>query len=298
LGLTYLAHAEAAYHSEPDGRRLIYKGPLNVYRNFSDAGVFVQCLELARCHADTFHGPLSVPYPYSNYSLALGFAAEIGFWTPDCMPEDIHTANKAMVNSFGSRATVAIPAVICNDLVPMMSDRYLQAKRHQWGSVTELAWLVTLLRDTKIRFPAWWAVFSSETQRAGSLAGAVVCLVGHVLQALMVIALHGHWQDLPPRAVFALSLMGLSAVLQWLLFWVAELAYWNTLLHQFPIQRPSVWRWLVLVAAMPFASVVNSLLFFIAPTFHALYHAAFKGELAYVCAPKGDAARGCAPCPV
>jgi hypothetical protein len=295
LSLTYLAHVEAAYHSEPDGRRLIYKGPLNVYRNFADAGLFVQTLELARCHADTFHGPLTVPYPYSNYSLALGFAAEIGFWTPDCMPEDIHTANKAMVNSFGSRATVAIPAVICNDLVPMVSDRYMQAKRHQWGSVTEFAWLLALLRDTKIRLPAWWAVFSSEMARAGSLAGACACLAGHVLQAVVLIALHGHWQELPPRAAFSLSLMGASAVLQWLLFWVAELAYWNSLLRQFPIERPSVCRWVLLVVAMPVANVFNSVLFFVVPTFHALYHAAFKGELAYVCAPKGDAARGCAP---
>ena len=39
------------------------------------------------------------PYPYSNYSLTLGFAAEIGFWTPDSMPEDIHTANKAQPGS-------------------------------------------------------------------------------------------------------------------------------------------------------------------------------------------------------
>mmetsp|Transcript_62881 Transcript_62881/g.182420 ORF Transcript_62881/g.182420 Transcript_62881/m.182420 type:complete len:224 (-) Transcript_62881:336-1007(-) len=210
------------------------------------------------------------------------------------MPEDIHSANKAMVNSFGSRVTVTVPAVICNDLVATVADRYTQAKRHQWGSVTELAWVLTLLKDTNLRFPAWWAVFSSEAARAGSLPGAVMCLVGFVLQICVAIAfaLHsnsGNNSVLPSNAAFALGVIGAGAVLQWAWFWIAEFTWWNTVLRKLPIERPTYFRWILIVVAMPVANVVNIILFFILPTFHALYHASFVSySLKYTVAPKGD----------
>uniref|UniRef100_A0A7S2JNP7 Glycosyltransferase 2-like domain-containing protein n=1 Tax=Zooxanthella nutricula TaxID=1333877 RepID=A0A7S2JNP7_9DINO len=289
---TYLAQVGTAYCNEPDGRRLIYKGPLNVYRNFSDAGLLVQSLELARCHADAFHGLFSVPYPYSNYSLALGFASEIGFWTPDAMPEDIHTANKAIVNSFGSRTTVLVNAVICNDLVPTIGERYAQAKRHQWGSLTELAWVVALWTETGLRFPAWWAVFASESQRSGSLPSAVMALACYVQVSICVYFVGVQGQVLPAHVRPLLWAAGVSVLWSWIWFWVAELAYWNTVMRQFPAQRPSACRWALLVLASPLAYVVNNVLFFILPTLHALCHAAFAGhELVYRTAPKGDAAR-------
>lgn len=287
LSPTYLAHVEASFRSQPDGRRLVYNGPLNVYRNFSEAGALVQCLELARCHQDAFHGIFSVPYPFSNYSLTLGFAEEIGFWTPDIMPEDIHTVNKAMVNSFGSRTTVTIPAIICNDLVASMGDRYQQAKRHQWGSVTELAWLAAVFQDMGLRFPAWWAIFTAEAWRAGSFISTVACFAASLIEAAFVVVLALNWGSVPDRAKLFLSLAGLHMAWQWLWFWIAEISLWQTLLRQFPIERPSLARWLLLVFLMPLLHTLNRVVFLIVPTAHALFHAVFLGELAYVCAPKG-----------
>merc|ERR1719424_2507121 len=161
---SYLAHAEHSFRSQRDGRRLIYSGPLSVHRNFSDAGLLTQCYELNRCHSDTFYDPFTMYQPQSNYSLTLGFAQELGFWTPDLIPEDIHTANKARVNNFGSATTVAIPSIICNDLVVSFADRYTQAKRHQMGSITEFAWAIALLFEAKTSFQGWWAVFKVETE--------------------------------------------------------------------------------------------------------------------------------------
>lgn len=288
LSSTYLAHLEAAFREQPDGRRLVYNGPLNVYRNFAEAGTLVQCLELLRCHQDTFHSLFQVPYPYSNYSLTLGFAAETGFWTPDVMPEDIHTVNKAMVNSFGSKTTVTIPSIICNDLVAGVADRYQQAKRHQYGSVTELAWIVALFQDMGLRFHAWWAIFISEASRAGSLIGTVACLAAFLTEMFFCVILVTEWQHVPGQARFLLSLAGSFVAWQWLWFWIAEFALWQTLLYQFPVERPPIWRWPLLVLLMPGLQSVNRVIFLILPTFHALYHAIFYGELAYVCAPKGN----------
>jgi len=288
LSSSYLAHVEASLRSQPDGRRLVYNGPLNVYRNFADANLFVQCLELVRCHQDTFHSMFNVPYPYSNYSLTMGFAAEIGFWTPDNMPEDIHTVNKAMVNSFGSRTTVSIPAIICNDMVTTIADRYQQAKRHQWGSVSEVAWLVALYQDMGLPFPTWWAVFSTESCRAGSYLSTMACMAMSVIEGLLLFLLNKHFSELPDRLRQVLVVGGLYVSWQWLCFWIAECAMWRTQLRQFPIKRPSVFRWVLIVLAMPFVSAVNKLIFLIIPTLHAVYHATFLGELAYVPAPKGD----------
>jgi len=286
LSSSYLAHVEASFHSHPDGRRLIYSGPLNTYRNFGDADLLIQCLEMMRCHYDMFHNPFQVPYPYSNYSLTLGFAAEIGFWTPDSMPEDIHTANKAMVNNFGSRTTVAIPPLICNDLVVGLSHRYTQARRHQWGSVTELAWQMALYTDTKLSFPSWWAVFSSEACRGGSVLHLLGYLSSFVLMLVVSLIVAGHWSHLPERFQFYMKLLAWGSVWRWLWFWIAELTLWHTLMKQFPIQRPSPMNWVALIVAMPFLSAVADVVFYMVPTLHGLFHATFVGELAYVCAPK------------
>jgi hypothetical protein len=229
----------------------------------------------------------SAPYPYSNYSLSLGFATEIGYWTPDVMPEDIHTANKAMVNNFGSMTTVTVPSIICNDLVSGLGDRYQQAKRHQYGSVTECAWLVSVLLDMKLRFPAWWALFKSETVRPGSFIGTLACIASCFMELLFLVLVTSHWSTLPAKAQLLLRLGGAYMMWTWLWFWIAEVTMWRTLLTQFPIQHPSWWRWTLLLLAMPSMSSVNLVVFLILPTLHALFHAVFIGELAYVCAPKG-----------
>lgn len=294
LASAYLAHVEAGFLEQPDGRRSVYVGPLNVFRNFSEANPLVQLLELNRCHTHTFHNIFSPPYPYSNYSLTLGFAAEIGFWTPDVMPEDIHTANKAMVNNYGSRTTVAIPSIICNDLVSRMCDRYAQAKRHQYGSVTEFAWLAALFTDMRLRFPAWWAVFVSETTRAGSFLSTLALLLLWGTQTAIGMLVAAKWELLNWKLILILRLIGSYLLWETAWFWLAQIILWSTVLKQFPIERPSFFRWLVILLLSPVANTLNLILFLFVPTLHGLIHATCVGELAYVCAPKGSAAAAAA----
>jgi len=286
LSPAYLAHVEKSFWAQPDGRRMVYKGPLNVHRNFADGHLLVQCLELSRCHQDTFYNPMSVPYPYSNYSLTLGFAREIDFWTTDVMPEDIHTVNKAMVNSFGSRVTVTVPGIICNDMVPRIADRYVQAKRHQWGSVTEMAWTLSLFTDMRLTLPAWWSVFVSEALRPGSFVSTLFVPCSIIIELALGVLVFFHWDWLPDKIRYALRLLVAFFAWQTLCFWIVELTMWHTLLRRFPIRRPSGIRWLMLMILMPVAQVVNLVIFLVVPTLDAVHHATFRGDLAYVCASK------------
>jgi cellulose synthase/poly-beta-1,6-N-acetylglucosamine synthase-like glycosyltransferase len=289
LSSTYLAHSEHSFRSQRDGRRLIYSGPLSVHRNFADAGLLTQCYELNRCHGDTFHDPFSMYQPQSNYSLTLGFAQEIGFWTPDLMPEDIHTANKARINNFGSRTTVAIPSIICNDLVVSFSDRYTQAMRHQMGSITEFAWGFALYFESKASFPGWWAVFSVEAGREGSFCDIARSMVGYGCKLTVYYLITAHWSMLHWKARLYLSFALSCTIWRSLWFWISELFLWQSLLHQFPIKRPSTARWLLIVCTMPLCSLAGEMIFYFGATLHCLLRITFVGELSYVCAPKGDA---------
>jgi cellulose synthase/poly-beta-1,6-N-acetylglucosamine synthase-like glycosyltransferase len=288
LSHSYLAHAEKHFRAQRDGRRLIYSGPLSVHRNFNDAGLLTQCYELHRCHADTFFDPFSMYQPQSNYSLTLGFAQELGFWTPDLMPEDIHTANKARINNFGSSTTVAIPSLICNDLVVTFADRYTQAKRHQMGSITEFAWGMSLFFETQLSFPGWWAVFKVEAGRDGSFLDIAKAIIGYGCKVTIGYLLFAHWSLLHWKARLYLGFAICVMVWNWLWFWIAELFLWQTLLTQFPVKRPSVGRWVLIVCTMPMFLFVGEVIFYLASTLQCLWRITFVGELSYVCAPKGD----------
>jgi hypothetical protein len=146
----------------------------------------------------------------------LGFAQELGFWTPDIMPEDIHTANRARVNNFGSSTTVAIPSIICNDTVVELGDRYGQAKRHQMGSITELAWSIALLFEAKTSLPAWWAVFKVEAGRDGSFLDIAKSIVSYGCKLTVSYLVLAHWSMLHWKAqlfVLRSDLRGLAVAL-------------------------------------------------------------------------------------
>jgi cellulose synthase/poly-beta-1,6-N-acetylglucosamine synthase-like glycosyltransferase len=294
LSPTYLAHAETFYRRQRDGRRLIYSGPLNTYRNFADAGFLVQSHEMHRCHDDTFMCPFMQYAPLSNYSLSLGFLQEIDFWTPDVMPEDIHTANRAMLNSFGSRTTVPIPSIICNDLVVNFADRYTQAKRHQYGSITEFAWIMSLFH-AKYDFHAWWQIIQAEVGRPGNFIGVASYISIQVTKVVFYSLLLIHWSTLTWRTRLFIGCGISTLVWNYFCFGVAEVLLWNTLLDQFPIKKPSPGRWLMLVLTMPLVSSICSVALYVVPTLDCLWQITFKGELVYVCAPKGDSALTAAP---
>jgi hypothetical protein len=203
------------------------------------------------------------------------------------MPEDIHAANRAMLNSFGSRTTVPIPSIICNDLVVQFADRYTQAKRHHYGSISEFAWMMSLFR-AKFDFHAWWQIFQAEIGRPGSFVSIAIDLSSKFMKVFICYVFLAHWSMLTWKTRLYVG-CGLAASV-WQHFWfvMAEGILWNTLLDQFPIKKPSLGRWLLLVITMPLMSFINSIVFTVVPTLDCLWQITFKGELVYVCAPKGD----------
>jgi len=287
LSSTYLAHVEARFRQQSDGRRLIYSGPLNTYRNFAEGHLLVQTYELMRCHGDTFFNPVRQHHALSNYSLTLGLASEIDFWTPDNMPEDVHTASKASLNNFGSLPTVMLPSIICNDLVTSFSDRYVQAKRHQWG-ITEFAWVMSLPKHMPLNFQAWWLTFSVEIARAGSLPMTALTMGGRIIRIMVIYWIITHWVMM--SWMLKCFIVGCVASRIWEMawFWGAELILWQTLLTQFRIERPSFGRVAMLVLGAPVLMPLAEFAFETVPTIHCLYQATFVGELSYVTAPKGN----------
>jgi len=286
LSPTYLANVESHFQRQPDGRRLIYNGPLNTYRNFADGCLLAQFCELQRCHMDTFFNPFVQCHPLSNYSLTLGLIGEIDFWTPDNMPEDIHTGAKAMLNNFGSLTTVPVESIICNDLVESCKDRYIQAKRHQWG-ITEFAWHLALFRHSSLDFPTWWAVVRIEAARCGSFFDGSKSVAVFVLKVMVACYMGLYWRTMPWRLqIYALAYL-FGIFWRWIWFWAAECVFWQTLMRQFPVERPGVVRWAILVIACPLLSLASEVTFSIVPTLHCLAHMVLVGELGYISAPKG-----------
>jgi len=287
LSDTYLTQVETSFYAQPDGRRLIYSGPLNTYRNFGGACMLSQTYELMRCHQDVFFNPILQYYPQSNYSLMLGFIAEIDFWTPDNMPEDIHTAAKAMLLNFGSLTTVPVVPFICNDLVEGFGDRYVQAKRHQWG-INEFAWQLAIWKYMDLPFHGWISYFKHEFAREGSYFASARGLSGWFVKAFAYWTIWRSWPFLPWNAQLIIYSMVASMAWDQLWFFAAECWIWRALLSQFDIEHASFCNWVGLVVFSPFLMTVATISFYILPTLDCIFHVHFIGELSYVCAPKGE----------
>jgi len=288
LSKTYLAHTEASFFEQPDGRRLIYSGPLNTYRNFGDGSFLVQQYELQRSNLDVFHDPSAIYHAQSNYSLTLGLCHEIGFWTPDCMPEDVHTSTKARLLTFGGMTTVMTPPLICNDLVTDLGDRYIQAKRHCWGSIELLAWHLGAAIKLRMSVPHIFTNLLFEVTRQGSLITTMLQLNGWISFLAIGADLRlNQWDQVSHFRILAL-LFSIIAVQVWIMiwFWIGEWFVWSHLMKQFDYKPASTLRWFLLVLTSPVCHCLTSLLWTWIPMFDCLFHMTFIGELAYICAPK------------
>merc|ERR1712054_734535 len=193
-----------------------------------------------------------------------------------------------MVNNFGSKTTVGIPSIICNDLVTGFNDRYVQAKRHQWGSVTELAWQIALLKDMGLSFPAWWATANSENSRDGSFVNFTSWLSSYFAYFITLIVIVARWRTLPWKFQICMAMSIGYVAWKWLWFWIGELWFWRYLMYQFPTKAPSPGQWFRLFLFMPVLSLACEFVYLFLPTIDCFYHVTFKGELAYIRAPKGD----------
>eukprot|EP00931_Biecheleriopsis_adriatica_P052804 TRINITY_DN3078_c0_g2_i3.p1 TRINITY_DN3078_c0_g2~~TRINITY_DN3078_c0_g2_i3.p1 ORF type:complete len:1132 (+),score=179.18 TRINITY_DN3078_c0_g2_i3:81-3398(+) len=279
----YFADVEVTFWSHRDGRRFIYTGPLNTYRNLSSGPIITQFYEILRSHCDTWLSVTEPVQPQSNYSLTLGFCEENDFWTPDNTPEDVHTCRKAQFSNLNPRATLKIGSIIVNDLVEDLSDRYVQAKRHRWG-ITEMAWVFCLYHHMQLR--SWLYVMFIEIS-AGTFAEEAALLSRYIVMVWMATSF---WYEVNIYENFQCLLPFITLfIFQWIRFWLEELFLWQKVLYHYPIEKPSLLVWIVLVVLSPVLSILANILFHIVPTIDCLIHVTFFGELFYVNAPKGTA---------
>jgi hypothetical protein len=283
LSSLYLAHVEDAFWQQRDGRRLLYNPPLNTYRNMAAANPLIQFFEMSRCHFDSFYPHLSKLYqPQSNYSLTLGFAREIDFWTPDNIPEDVHTLRKAQINNMSSMTTVPIGAFIVNDLVDGLGDRYVQAKRHMWG-ITEFAWVLSLYNH--MPYQAWIHVLMIEMGN-GTFFQEISSLAAFILRVWLVSSL---WLERHERSYGAgVYVMLVPMFVSSLAFWLGEWWVWQKVMVSTPdVERPSILNWVIVVGLSPVLTPISIVCFHMVPTWDCLFHMCAFGELSYVNAPKG-----------
>jgi len=277
----YLNQVERRFWDMHDGRRLIYNGPINTYRNMGDTNALIQFFEMQRSHTETFVDIDAPITPQSNYSLTLGFASELNFWTADNISEDQQTGLKARVNNFCSATTVFVPSFICNDLVEGLADRYVQAKRHMWGGVEVTGWLVAMFHQMELR--SWLLIATAEFSQS-CLFKVWVMLAGWIvgLFALVVIVTN------PPQVWLpAVLVMIFMASCTNILFAVSEVYLWKTCLKQFPIIPPTTLQVICWIVMRPVFLFLTTFCFYIVPMIDCLIHAWSNQDLVYVNAPKG-----------
>jgi len=282
----FLEHLECAFHRQPDGKDFLYDSPLNTWGNFLDKPFnwIVLHHELKRCLAHTSTMFLGRAPCYSNYSLTLALAHKMDYWTVDNVPEDIHTYNKVSLINRAALPTVPVYSLIVNDLVPGMSDRFVQAKRHSWG-ITEVPWLMAVYGHPKVEFRTWLGLLlqSLSTEiMAASLPVNITLFFPVTWQIVLGIA--------PLARYFLLAVMIYAFVLSAVAENILLFFVWYVLLRDHPtIRKPRV---LTLVAMRlldwPLETVSHAALY-IAPRWLMLARAFRTPHFRYVCAPKGSA---------
>lgn len=272
----YLSHVENRFWCMQDGRRMIYNGPLNVYRNICSANILIQYYEITRSHVDAFMVHTQHYNPQSNYSLTLGFAEELGFWTADNISEDQQTRMKATINNFASSTTVFVPSFICNDLVEGAADRWIQAKRHQWGGVESCGYVMHCF--SVLDFRVWLKLAGFEL------------LLGQVFKMYTIWVTLLGFGCVTYAGGFGLIIKLTCAYMacEGVVFWAAEFYLWNNIIKiQFPVERPSVCNWISLVVLSPLLHLVSTCYYCHVATLYCMFLAMFQDSFVYVNAPKG-----------
>eukprot|EP00930_Biecheleria_cincta_P090160 TRINITY_DN794_c0_g1_i1.p1 TRINITY_DN794_c0_g1~~TRINITY_DN794_c0_g1_i1.p1 ORF type:complete len:579 (+),score=80.04 TRINITY_DN794_c0_g1_i1:40-1737(+) len=285
----YFDALESAYAGQVDGRSHIYSAPRNTYRNFGQ--IWNPMISAVECQMNTCDVLCDVTKPYdnfSNYSLLLGYAAELDFWDAEVIPEDFHMIYRSMICSHGSSSVVRVWSMISNDTVVGFADRYVQAKRHNWG-VTTIAWIIAICRHAPFSVDRVWAKLLSSyfaEMSANMFPTPVIGLVVLGYGIDMLVQSHDPVVFEAFKFFFMVSL--LSYVLSQLVFLASERFVWTRLMTTLgeSVQWPSACQFLWLYCMAPIAGPIGTILFGNIACFDAISSATWSSEFEYVCAPK------------
>jgi len=285
----YFDALESAYAEQLDGRSRIYSAPRNTYRNFGQ--LWNPMIAAVECTMNSCDVLCDVTKPYdnfSNYSLLLGYAAELDFWDAEIIPEDFHMVYRSMICSHGSSSVVRVWSLISNDTVIGLGDRYVQAKRHNWG-VTTIAWILAICRHAPFSMDRIWykllgSYFAEMSANICPPFLMILVGLGYVLNFIH------HTDD--PMVLEAFKFYFLASipalVLSQLVFIAAEILVWTRLMTTLgdSVQWPSTCQFIWLYCMMPIAGPIGTFLFGNIACFDAISSATWSSEFEYVCAPK------------
>merc|ERR1712107_202060 len=116
-------------------------------------------------HINNFANPLKKYYSQPNYSLTLSLLSELNFRLAYSTCKVMDTSPESLFKT--KIDTVAVDAVICQDMQKSFKDRYAESLRRQWGEVREFARSISLLRQQPFSYQIWKALFE-DFSRAGS----------------------------------------------------------------------------------------------------------------------------------
>lgn len=229
---------------------------------------------------------LTKPYGnFSNYSLLLGYAAELDFWNPEVIAEDFHILYRAMICSRGARNVVRVWSVIANDSVVRLRDRYQQALRHMWG-ITTGAWLMAVLRNSRFSVDRIW--FELIQFYMEEVSGVLMPMW------IMFLALFaGGSRMLEVEEVWTIvHLYGTLSIVQgfitWLIICFTEVFVWRNVMNKVPdVDMPSTCQFVVNFVLMPFTMPLSAMFFGTIASWQCACSAFWRGsEFAYITAPK------------
>jgi hypothetical protein len=279
---------ELSYRSQLDGRRLIYSAPRNTYRNVGRlCNPLIWMAECSMNQSD-LNENITGPYAsYSNYSMLLGFCGELDFWDPEVIPEDFHMVYKAMMCSRGAATVARVWSVISNDMVTSMGDRYVQAKRHNWG-VTNIAWILAIFKHAPFSLDRLWykLLEAYAAEISDSLTPRAFL---YVVLGLSVYLNPPAYTDSLVEAVWVFSMVMLARLaLFWFVFFLTEAYVWRCLMSTLgdAVDRPGWCQLMWLYGFSPVVRPLSGLIFGTLACWDAMLTAFWSSEFEYVTAPK------------
>jgi hypothetical protein len=274
LGHNYLATVEEHYKKLPDGERTVFSGSLNTYRGLSSAGLVSQMYELMRCHESTFFNPMLQFTPQLNYSMTLGFAAELNMWTSKSSGQG---ATCQALQHFSNMRTQQVEATIYTDPARSFGERYDSAKLQQWG-VVECAWQAAILKCIPGRFRETWTTLRAALVQELAIFTCAMQFCNFAMKVSVFAFVPLLWGvELPFRLQISFWTLRVMFSWQWACFWLVEGIVWVRCLQSSPVTGPGICRWIVLVVCSPLLFLAAQLMFVIIPTFHCLITAAIWG---------------------
>lgn len=144
----YFANLTYYYIFDPDSIYKFYTGAVQLYANIWRLPFFAR----VKNSMSTIYnvGRLirtDKLVPFSTYTTSFWLIKEIGFWSPDIVPEDFHTFCKALFKFPAKVATVPLFQKIMSDAaegegsIDTIKNNYFQERRWSWG-ISDDGWII------------------------------------------------------------------------------------------------------------------------------------------------------------